>query len=146
MTLLLRIPDYNLRKVIISAVLGFWESRPLESEIRRLKNPTSKERNFDFRSCSKEFQQHVVEQSKVVETLVQAMSLMNHDGKIRLSILSVLEKLSRHSELNSSSLVTANGAEYVALTVADADKNCLPIVIDILWNAMEHGPKDKVRV
>jgi hypothetical protein len=67
------------------------------------------------------------------------MALVGSDHQIRSSILCVLEKLSRHSEPNSRSLVEANGAEYVALSIARADKSILPITIDILWNVLEQG-------
>ena len=143
-SLLLRIPDDSLRKVIVQSILGFWEARPIEADIRRVNNPAGKERNFEVRSCSQDFQQHVIEKSKVVETLVQAMGLLNHGGQLRQSVLVVLEKLTRYSEPNSASFTQARGAEYVALSVSEATKTGLPIVIDLLWNAMEHGPTELV--
>jgi len=142
--LLLRIPDQNLRKQIIQAILGFWETKPVETDIRRLKNPSSKARNYEFRQCSKEFHQSVIEKSKIVETLVQSMALVTKDSQIRISILKVLEKLMKSSKANSSSFVSAKGPEYVVLSVAEAEKTTLPVVIDILWNAMEYGPQEVV--
>ena len=90
-----------------------------------------------YRMCSKEFHESVIENSKVVSTLVQAMPLLQPDE--HLSALLVLEQLTRNSAKNVESLVGSRGAQLVALLLPEAAKTQIPMLIDILWHCVQHS-------
>ena len=93
--------------------------------------------NRVYRTCSKEFHEGVIENSKVVSTLVQAMPLLQPDE--HLSALVVIEQLTRNSAKNVESLVSSRGAQLVALLLPDAQKTQIPMLIDILWHCVQHS-------
>lgn len=72
------------------------------------------------------------------------MALYSSDHKLRLFTLTVLEKLTMTSALNCEKFVKAKGPEYVVLLMADANKQLLHMLIDLVWNSLENGPKDQV--
>ena len=96
LALLLRIPFLNVRKTVIRALFHFWEQRPQPVELRRYNHgPGRDHKAAVYRNCSKEFQELVIEESKVVQTLVQSTPLL--DPLDKLAALRVLEQLTQNS-------------------------------------------------
>ena len=113
LALLLRVPFLNVRKSIIETILSFWEQRP-NVPIRRVGGGGSGRGGAGmYRTCSKEFHEAVIEHSKVVSTLVQAMPLLQPDEHILALV--VLEQLTRNSAANVASIVSCRGAQLIAL-------------------------------
>jgi len=144
LALLLRIPFLNVRKTVIRALFHFWEQRPQPVELRRCNHgPGRDHKAAVYRNCSKEFQELVIEESKVVQTLVQSTPLL--DPLDKLAALRVLEQLTQNSAKNSLSTISTGGAQVVALMLAEADKKNVPMLIDILWNCIQNS-KDKTEI
>merc|ERR1712123_488110 len=142
LALLLRVPFLNVRKSIIETILSFWEQRP-NVPIRRVGGGGSGRGGAGmYRTCSKEFHEAVIEHSKVVSTLVQAMPLLQPDEHILALV--VLEQLTRNSAANVASIVSCRGAQLIALLLPEAHKSHVPMLIDILWHCVQHA-QDKTK-
>lgn len=131
---LMRIPCDGVRRQICLTLRDFY------SDPKKIQDVEG------YKPSSLSFNQRMVEQSDISETLVKSMALLENNLDIRLQVLQVLQKFSKMSEKNCKQMLAAEGARRLCSRLTDPDPSgqLLFRSVDILWNLLEYGDKDIV--
>ncbi|WAQ94009.1 CFA69-like protein [Mya arenaria] len=111
---LMRVPSVDVRKQICETLLSFFSEMP-----------------------------RVVENSDISETLVKSLALLEHELPVKLAVLNVLQKFSKHSAKICDAMLRADAAHRVCSRLMDPDPSgqLLFRSTEILWNLLERGDK-----
>ncbi|XP_052820058.1 cilia- and flagella-associated protein 69-like [Mya arenaria] len=128
---LMRVPSVDVRKQICETLLSFFSEMPVSQEVQCHK-PTNLQYN-----------QRVVENSDISETLVKSLALLEHELPVKLAVLNVLQKFSKHSAKICDAMLRADAAHRVCSRLMDPDPSgqLLFRSTEILWNLLERGDK-----
>lgn len=126
---LMRVPDRNLRLQICDTLKKFYCTEQNQQMVEK------------YKSNSVTYNQRLVEKSDVAETLIKSLALVADDLEVRHSVLDLLLKLSRKSELNCKKILNGDGAFRLCSHLLDYDpsQKVLFLSVEILWNLLENG-------
>ncbi|KAH3715889.1 cilia- and flagella-associated protein 69-like [Dreissena polymorpha] len=128
---LMRVPSIAVRKQICETLLCFFTEIPDKQEVQYHKGTNLK------------YNQKVVEDSDIAETLVKSLALLESELPVKLAVLNVLQKFSKHSAKICDSMLRADAAHRVCSRLMDPDPSgqLLFRSSEILWNLLENGDK-----
>ena len=131
---LMRVPNAGLRLQICETLTNFYCAEPRRQLVTDKYKPTSLSYN-----------QSIVDKSDVAETIVRSLSLVDEDVQLKLSVLGLLQRLSKRPE-NCDRMLKAEAATLLCSRLANADptRQLLFRSIEILWNLLENGSADEV--
>lgn len=126
---LMRVSSSEVRKQICDTLLAFYTETPADQEVQYHKPSNLK------------YNQRVVEDSDIAETLVKSLALLENDLPVKLAVLNVLQKLSKNSTKICEAMLRADAAHRVCSRLMDADPSgqLLFRSSEILWNLIEKG-------
>ncbi|KAK3587960.1 hypothetical protein CHS0354_014478 [Potamilus streckersoni] len=126
---LMRVPSTDVRKQICKTLVSFYCERPAEQKVQK-HEPTKLS-----------FNQKVVEDSDIAESLVKSLALIENELDVKLSVLNVLQHISQTSSKICDAMLRAEGANRICSRLMDPDHTgqLLFRSVDILWNLLENG-------
>ncbi|XP_050388470.1 cilia- and flagella-associated protein 69 [Patella vulgata] len=131
---LMRVPSNNVRKTICQTLMSFYSEEQTKQKVQKHKAST------------KAYNQRVIENSDVSETLIKSLALMENDGDVRLMVLDVLQKLSKGSEKTCNQMLLADGARRICSRLMDPGPSghLLFQSVEIMWNLLENGDRENL--
>lgn len=131
---LMRVPSRDVRKQICKTLVSFYSEKPTSQEVQKHK-PTSISYN-----------QNIIENSDVSETLVKSLALLENDIQIKLAVLDVLQHFSKNSAKNCDQMLRVGAGNRICSRMTDADPSgqLLFRSVDILWNLLEFGDQGQL--
>ncbi|XP_046371006.1 cilia- and flagella-associated protein 69-like [Haliotis rufescens] len=126
---LMRVPSTEVRQQICVTLASFYSKSSKHQEVQKHKASTV------------EYNQRMVENSDISETLIKSLALLETDLGVRHEVLEVLQRFSKNSAKNCDQMLRADGARRVCSRLMDADPSGQTLFrsVDILWNLLEHG-------
>lgn len=126
---LMRVVSVEVRKQICDTLLAFYSETPANQEVQYHKASTI------------QYNQKVVENSDIAETLVKSLTLLETDLPVKLAVLNVLQKFSKTSAKICEAMLRADAAHRICSRLMDVDPSgqLLFRSSDILWNLLEKG-------
>lgn len=131
---LMRVPSTEVRLQICDTLIKFYcEAPPPQIVQKHMANTL-------------QYNQKIVEQSDLSETLVKSLALLENDVQIKIAVLNALQRLSKYSARNCAQMLHADGAERMCSRLMDYDPSGQVLFrsVDILWNLLENGDKNEV--
>ncbi|KAK3109030.1 hypothetical protein FSP39_021501 [Pinctada imbricata] len=126
---LMRVNSRDIRIQICKTLVSFYSEKPSSQDVQKHK-PTSLTYN-----------QTIIENSDVSETLVKSLALLENDLDIKLDVLNVLQHFSKGSAKNCDQMLRADAATRICSRLMDPDASGALLFrsVDILWNLLEEG-------
>lgn len=126
---LMRVPSRDIRKQICKTLVSFYTEKPESQEVQKHK------------ATSITYNQNVIENSDVSETLVKSLALLENDISIKLAVLNVLQHFSKESAKNCDQMLRVGAGNRICSRMTDIDPTgqLLFRSVDILWNLLEFG-------
>lgn len=126
---LMRVPSTEVRLQICATLLSFYSETPQSQDVQYHKGTTLA------------YNQKVVENSDIAETLVKSLALLENDLPVKIAVLNVLQKYSKTSAKICSAMLRADAAHRICSRLMDADPSgqLLFRSSETLWNLLEKG-------
>ncbi|KAK2187769.1 hypothetical protein NP493_155g04048 [Ridgeia piscesae] len=131
---LMRVPNSHVRTQICETLIDFYSGPKHTVSLNELKATTLA------------YNKKIIESSDVAETLVKSLAFIINDMEMKLTVLGVLQRFSKHSSVNCDKMLQAEAASQLCIHMMDNDKSGLLLFrsTDILWNLLESGSKEKL--
>ncbi|VDI03562.1 Hypothetical predicted protein [Mytilus galloprovincialis] len=126
---MMRVSSRDIRKQICSTLHGFYSEKPKNQNVQKHK------------ATSLTYNQNIIENSDISETLVKSLALIENELDMKLGILTVLQKFSNKSAKNCDQMLRAGAANRICSHMMDPDHSgqLLFRSVNILWNLLENG-------
>ncbi|XP_053324126.1 cilia- and flagella-associated protein 69 [Spea bombifrons] len=130
---LMRVPSSQLRIQICNSIVNFYNPQTVKQQLE------------GFQPTNVNFKIQMAEAGGLAETLVLSLTLVENRMQEKISLLKVLQLLSRTTE-NCKLMTKAQAGSRICSRLNDPDPSgqLLFRSSEILWNLLENGPKEEL--